>query len=243
MLIEIDTATASALELNALAALINVLAGRMPATTIRTTVNVAPDAEIPNAPTTFTSASGTAAPLGSTAPTQDADDDDAAAIAGAPDRDSAGLPWDERIHASSRATIADGTWRRRKNTPDATYDAVMAELRAAVPNGTASAADAPPAPPIDDTPLPPTSTEPADTGSAAVAATTAAEDVPPPPASDGPDLSTFPKFVQAVNGKDVPPERKTYQALNELCESFGVAAFKDMKDKPGDWQMFYDMVG
>src|SRR5690606_22762037 len=35
-----------------------------------------------------------------------------AADAGAPDFDSAGMPWDERIHASSRATVADGTWRK-----------------------------------------------------------------------------------------------------------------------------------
>src|SRR5690606_17225438 len=37
-----------------------------------------------------------------------------AADAGAPDFDSAGLPWDERIHASSRATVADGTWRKKR---------------------------------------------------------------------------------------------------------------------------------
>lgn len=200
-----------------------------------------------NVRTTGTAASSTAAPAGNTAPTPDADDDtpDPAALAGAPDRDSSGLSWDERIHASSRATIADGTWRRRKNTPDDVYDKVMAELRAAHrPNAPAPAASsATPALSDDDTPPPPTSTAPADTGSPAAAATTAAEDVPPPPASDGPDLSTFPKFVAAVNGKDVPAERKTYTALNELCAMFGVAAFKDMKDKPNDWPMFYDMVG
>ena len=29
--------------------------------------------------------------------------------------DSAGMPWDHRIHASSRAKVADGTWRQRRN--------------------------------------------------------------------------------------------------------------------------------
>ena len=172
---------------------------------------------------------------------EDAEVVGAAVAAGAPAKDSAGIAWDERIHSASRATIADGTWRRRKNTPDATYDAVMAELRR--PTEPAPAAveqtSATPAPSTDDTPPPPTDT--ADTAPVADDATNAA-DVPPPPA-DGLDLSTFPKFVQAVNGKDVPADRKTYGALNELCASFGVAAFKDMKDKQSDWAMFYDMVG
>lgn len=45
--------------------------------------------------------------------------------------DTAGLPWDERIHASTKTTNKDGTWSRRRNTPDATFDTVMAELVAA----------------------------------------------------------------------------------------------------------------
>jgi hypothetical protein len=40
-----------------------------------------------------------------------------------------GLPWDERIHSSSRAINADGTWRYRKNVPDETKQAVEAELK------------------------------------------------------------------------------------------------------------------
>jgi hypothetical protein len=43
--------------------------------------------------------------------------------------DAKGLPWDERIHSSSRAINADGTWRYRKNVPDETKQAVEAELR------------------------------------------------------------------------------------------------------------------
>lgn len=44
--------------------------------------------------------------------------------------DKNGLPWDERIHSSSRAINADGTWRYRKNVPDETKQAVEAELSA-----------------------------------------------------------------------------------------------------------------
>lgn len=48
-----------------------------------------------------------------------------------PARDSAGIPWDERIHASTKTTTANGQWTRRRNTPDKVFDDVMAELKAA----------------------------------------------------------------------------------------------------------------
>jgi hypothetical protein len=220
MQITINLNTDDANDLAALAALAGALGGR----------TVTPGEFEP--PIGTRSATAVSQPTPS-APIEDADDTvDPAVVAGAPTTDSAGIPWDERIHSASRATIADGTWRRRKNTPDVTYEAVMAELR--------GGANPTPVTSPDDTPPPPS--EPAVTAPVEAAATSAA-DVPPPPASDGPDLSTFPKFVQAVNSKDVPADRKTYGALNELCASFGVAAFKDMKDKSSDWAMFYDMVG
>lgn len=45
--------------------------------------------------------------------------------------DSAGLPWDERIHSSNRAFNADGTWRRRRGVSDDLVKQVEAELRKA----------------------------------------------------------------------------------------------------------------
>jgi len=44
--------------------------------------------------------------------------------------DDTGLVWDERIHAPSKQKVADGSWRKRRNTEDAVYKAVEAELRA-----------------------------------------------------------------------------------------------------------------
>ena len=219
-------------ELNALAALIASLGGRAPtANPVMPELRVEVD-QVPNAPT-GTSTSGAVSQSPGTVLNGDADEP---VDTGAPDRDSAGLPWDARIHSASKATVADGTWRRRKNTPDETYDAVMAELR-----GGSAAPDPTPSSSTDDTPPPPV--EPAATETPVAAAASASEDVPPPPADSGPDLSSFPKFVSAVNNKDVPAERKAYAALNELCATFGVAAFKDMKDHPEHWAMFYDMVG
>jgi len=44
--------------------------------------------------------------------------------------DAAGLPWDERIHSSTKSMKADGTWTRRKGVADTTIATVTAELRA-----------------------------------------------------------------------------------------------------------------
>lgn len=41
--------------------------------------------------------------------------------------DSAGNPWDERIHASSRGTVADGTWRMKRGVSDELVAQVRAE--------------------------------------------------------------------------------------------------------------------
>lgn len=48
----------------------------------------------------------------------------------APAVDSSGLPWDERIHSSNKATTDKGVWRKRRGVSDTTVAAVEAELRA-----------------------------------------------------------------------------------------------------------------
>jgi len=54
-------------------------------------------------------------------------------VAAAPNAevDSSGLVWDERIHAKTKATVADGTWRKKRGIDATTLAAVEAELRAA----------------------------------------------------------------------------------------------------------------
>lgn len=44
--------------------------------------------------------------------------------------DSEGLPWDSRIHSSSRGRIANGTWKLMRGANPAFVDVVKAELRA-----------------------------------------------------------------------------------------------------------------
>jgi hypothetical protein len=45
------------------------------------------------------------------------------------DADENGLPWDERIHAASKALNADGTWRKRRGVSDDLVSEVETELR------------------------------------------------------------------------------------------------------------------
>jgi hypothetical protein len=46
--------------------------------------------------------------------------------------DAAGLPWDERIHSSSKAIVADGTWRQKRGVSELLVKKVEAELRDAI---------------------------------------------------------------------------------------------------------------
>lgn len=95
----------------------------------------------------------------STPPAAPAQDDETTLNTDAPAVDKAGLPWNEQIHASSKAVNQDGTWRYKRGVDKALIDQVEAELRGAP---AAPAPEAPPAPPA-----PP--------------AAPAAQDVPPPP--------------------------------------------------------------
>lgn len=58
-----------------------------------------------------------------------------------PALDVRGLPWDERIHASTKAKLASGAWRSRRGVSDELVKQVEAELRGS------------PAPVVADTPL------------------------------------------------------------------------------------------
>ena len=60
------------------------------------------------------------------------DDDSGPANASAPDLDKAGIPWDERIHAKTKAVNSDGTWKKRRNRDEASVPGIEAELRAKI---------------------------------------------------------------------------------------------------------------
>ena len=128
--------------------------------------------------------------------------------------DKAGLPWDDRIHASSKAFVADGTWRKKRGVDDATVAQVEAQLKAlmAVPGA-----------------QPPASTTfaahewPFPTG--AVAGTTTAPvapaAVPVPPAQAVDPRAAYIGLVTTLNAAQVA-KRITVEEVNEICAKYGV---------------------
>lgn len=63
--------------------------------------------------------------------------------------DKTGLPWDGRIHASTKALNADGTWRQRRNLGEGVAAGIEAQLRAAMNVPAAPVSASPPPPPND----------------------------------------------------------------------------------------------
>lgn len=106
------------------------------------------------------------------------------------ERDAAGIPWDERIHASTKTKTANGQWTRRRNTPDDTYAAVMAELKAANTTRTMEAAAGIIPPPPSIVPAPPTASPAPSPAPAAPAASSTA------PAGS----TSFPEIMKKVTG-------------------------------------------
>ena len=189
----LDPQTESPCTLRALAHLFNVLAAdkagdKMPGTSISRAEEAlnrlegnAPklsDQGTPAAPSASTGSTPPPPPPAASAPGGESGSD-----VGTLDKN--GLPWDERIHSSSKNMNTDGTWRylRVSNVTDKPAFEVLkaqveAELRAAMGNGASS--ETPPPPPAVAT-----------TSNSAPAG---AGDVPPPP----------PPPVPAP-GADVPP--------------------------------------
>jgi hypothetical protein len=110
------------------------------------------------------------------------DDDEGPANAAPPAVDSAGLPWDARIHSDKKGTKEDGTWRLRRGVDKALVPVVEAELRARV--GAPAPAPAmvpPPAATPQPMPLPNAPMAPAAPVSMAPAPAPAAQPMPAAP--------------------------------------------------------------
>ena len=55
--------------------------------------------------------------------------------------DTAGLPWDVRIHASTKTKVKDGTWKSKRGLDETTKQSVIAELRVNYPEPTGPQTD------------------------------------------------------------------------------------------------------
>lgn len=171
--------------------------------------------------------------------------------------DKAGLPWDERIHAATKAFNADGSWRKRRGVQDATVTAVEAELRAG-----AAPAMPMPAPAAIPLPVPPVAAPipaPAPVATAFPAPVAAPAFSPPPmpalaPVAPAPApvaepapaaALDFPNFMMHLSGQmtkmdaaGAPLVHADYLAATcaEIATAFGVA-LKSITDIAGDPRM------
>lgn len=137
------------------------------------------------------------------------------------DVDKNGLPWDGRIHASSRAQNADGTWRQKRGVEDALVQTVEAELRQTMGIGQPAAVPVPPpfvapvAPPV-----PPAITTP-DTVSAGAT----------PIASPSDAQMTFPVLMQKITSKFATKELSQEQ-IQAAVASVGLPSLPMLGSRP-----------
>jgi len=151
------------------------------------------------------------------------------------ERDAKGMPWDGRIHASSKAKVADGSWRYKRGVDDTTIAPIEAEIRAALaaPVG-GSPAFAPhpfyePAPAVV-APPPPVATAPIPAAPAPVVAPPPAAPVavPVPPVTS---ITTYDTLMAALPPKIVSGELTAAQ-MQEACEQYGVPSIAALATRP-----------
>lgn len=129
-----------------------------------------------------------------------------------PEVDAAGVPWDERIHTSTKSTLKDGTWRRKSKIDDAFYDEVLAEITGAEQAAPVDAPPAPPAPPSGETEEIATDTP----------------DAPAPPAP--PSSEPGDPFVDLV--RDITQNAPSDEDIETACAALGITDYAELKTKP-----------
>lgn len=125
--------------------------------------------------------------------------------------DSAGVPWDSRIHSTPATAKADGTWRARRGVDPATAARITAELLSTV---SAPAAPAPvvtaPAPVVTAPPAPAPVAPPAPI-------------LPPAPTVD-PAYTAFVQYIASITlSPDNPSGRVDADWVKGVLTNFGVA--------------------
>lgn len=155
--------------------------------------------------------------------------------AGSVDLDSRGLPWDDRIHASTKTKIANGQWKAKRGVDEATVTAVEQELRARLAVAVPTPAPAP-ATVGEAWPIPATDAAAVFGGGAVAPAPfvpPAAPSLPAPPAapSELAAPATFeqlmPRISTAVVGGTLPAT-----ALNAACVSVGLPSVVALQTSP-----------
>jgi len=145
-------------------------------------------------------------------PTGDDDEDDDPNTA-PPATDSAGLPWDERIHAATKTTKADGTWKRRKGVSADEAAPIEAELRGAAQPAPMPmpAAEAPPVPVIPPMPV--------------------AQPEPTAPVVPMVETLTFTEFMARL-GPIMSAGKADMAYLQAVAAEMGLSSITDLNAKP-----------
>lgn len=166
--------------------------------------------------------------------------------------DTDGLPWDARIHASTRGKNADGRWKARRNTPADTVASVTAELRQVMGAPAAPQAVAPPPPPPPAPPVTPPAGLSASipiagevqTDGAGPTATTVASPSsapPPPPPAPTVGAQTFTTTMTKVTAAQAAGTLTTADVSNILAD-FQLANLRDLITNPDKIGPFNDQV-
>lgn len=179
--------------------------------------------EVPNAPAPLPHFDANVDPATfiPTPPPVGLEDDEPSYNSVEPTVDSAGTPWDTRIHSSSKALLkADGTWKLKKGVDKELVTQVMGNAQAPVATAQTATPTPPSAtPPNVTTPLPP------------VAATTEAHVAPVGNGfrklhSDIAKAGLAPAYVQeiclAVNGRPLSECISDMEALDALRSALGL---------------------
>lgn len=124
--------------------------------------------------------------------------------------DSAGIPWDARIHTGARTKVADGTWKIARNTPKELIASVKAEYLgnvAPVQSPTTNNVNTvePKVARIGDVPPPP----------------------PPPPAEVGTQVDPIRVFMSDLAKAALLPAK-----INEALQRHGVATLQVIRNFP-----------
>lgn len=202
-------------------------------------------------------------------PNQSGSADLAEAVNGeAPEFDGAGIPWDERIHSSSKAINEDKTWRKRRGVNDVYYASVMAELtERAGPGQQPASPPMMPVPPVPQVPLPSpgivdsqplpvppsavVSIPPVPTAAPVppVAAVPAVPEAPPTPVPAAP---VAPEPVAAVGmpfsvfmpkiAQAMAAGKFTPETLNGWCVQWGMQSITQFQADPAKAELFHDWL-
>lgn len=153
--------------------------------------------------------------------------------------DSDGLPWDARIHSSSKAFVSKGTWKMKRNVPTEMVQQVEAELRqllagpAAVLESSVAVAPLSSAPtasegtqglhPEGNAFSPKTVDMLATKGNAATSVAATA----PPPSVGSSSITTFEQLMPAITGRGLSiPE------VTAVVNALGLASLLELRSQP-----------